>query len=250
MSLTYQPFAEVPQVDDLKEDLKMNVPDSERTLSALVGGGFIAAGATREGPLRWLLVGLGAALVHRGWTGRCAYYSTAGLDPRHRGSRAAKGSGVPGNRGTRAEHSIEVYCSSDTLYGFWRNLENLPQIMPHVQSVDQIDQVRSHWRVKGPGNRVFEWDAEIINDEDGRMLAWQTLPGSTVRHAGSVWFEPVENGATRVKVAMEFDPPAGAIGAAIAGMLGDSPQKQLEEDLTRFKEFAELELAGSPAVGP
>jgi uncharacterized membrane protein len=246
MPLTYQPFAEVPQVDELKRDFEKNVPDSERTLSAVLGGGFIAAGAARDGMTRWLLVGLGAALLHRGWTGRCACYSAMGIDRRHR-NRTKEGSGVRGNRGTRAEHSVEVFCSTDVLYSFWRDLEKLPRIMPHVQSVSMIDEKRSHWSVKGPTGQSLEWDAEIINDEEGRMIAWQTVPGAMVRHAGSVWFEPADNGATRVKVAMEFDPPAGKIGAAIAEMLGDFPQKQLEEDLTRFKQFAEQELAMLPS---
>jgi uncharacterized membrane protein len=96
--------------------------------------------------------------------------------------------------------------------------------------------------------QTLEWDAEIINDEEGRMIAWQSLPGATVRHAGSVWFEPDGSGATRVKVAMEFIPPAGPVGAAVAGMLGNSPQQQLEQDLAKFKEFAEQELASSAAV--
>src|SRR6186713_157377 len=107
MALTYQPFAQVPQVDELKEDLTKNVPDSERTLSAIVGGGLIAAGATRHGISRWLLVGLGAALVHRGWSGHCAYYEFQGIDRRHGGRRTDRVSrGVPGNRGMRAEHSV------------------------------------------------------------------------------------------------------------------------------------------------
>jgi uncharacterized membrane protein len=249
MALTYQPFSEVPQVDELKEDLTKNVPDNERTLSTVVGGGLIAAGATRHGIARWLLVGLGAALVHRGWTGHCAYYEFQGIDRRHGRRRSGRLSrDAAGNRGTRAEHSVEVFCSSDVLYNFWRNLEQLPRIMSNVESVTQLDGKRSHWKVKGPAGKTVEWDAEIINDEEGRMLAWQTMPGTAARHAGSVWFEPADNGGTRVKVAMEFEPPAGAVGAVVANLLGTSPQKQLEEDLARFKEFAEHELANAASA--
>ena len=248
MPLTYQPFAEVPQVDELKQDLQMNVPDSERTLSALVGGGFLAAGAAREGVVRWILLGIGGALVYRGWSGHCPYYAAQDIDRRHPRGRTAGGSGVPDQRGNRAEHSVDIFCSSDVLYRFWRKLEQLPRIMPHVESVQETGATTSHWKVKAPMGQTLEWDAEIINDDEGRMIAWQSLPGASVRHAGSVWFEPDGSGATRVKVAMEFVPPAGPIGAAVAGMLGNSPQQQLEQDLAKFKEFAEQELASSAAV--
>ena len=98
---------------------------------------------------------------------------------------------------------------------------------------------QSHWKIVGPGGWIWEWDAEIINEEEGRLIAWQSLPGAAVSNAGSVWFEPTSGGATRVKVAFEFDPPAGALGVAVAEMFGSSPEAELAEDLQHFKKFAE-----------
>jgi uncharacterized membrane protein len=236
MSLTYQPFAKTPEVDRLQHDLQMNVPEGERMLGGMLGLGLAAAGLASRGPARWFLLVASGLLLRRSVTGHCDLYEKLELDKRH------DRPGVPGNRGQRIEASVEIQRPAETLFRFWRNLEQLPQVMRHVQSVEEYGTKRSHWKVAGPAGRTLEWDAEIVNEEDGRLIAWQSLPGASVRNAGSVWFEPTASGLTRVKVALEFDPPAGALGTAVATFFGSSPESELVEDLQRFKEFAEKEL--------
>jgi uncharacterized membrane protein len=240
MALTYQPFSQTPEIERLSEELHRNIPDSERVLSGALGTALVAAGVSRSGLTRWALVLAGGALLRRALTGNCPVYSRLDLDKRHGRS------GVPGNRGTRIESSVDIRCDARRLFEFWQNLEQLPRVMRHVKSVELRSGKRSHWKVAGPAGQSFQWDAEIINGEPDRMIAWQSLPGASVSNAGSVWFEPRGNGVTRVKVALEFDPPAGSLGVAVAGWLGHSPEKDLGEDLARFKEFAETELAGRP----
>jgi uncharacterized membrane protein len=79
------------------------------------------------------------------------------------------------------------------------------------------------------------------------MIAWQTLPGASVRNAGSIGFEDGPSNATRVKVAFEYFPPAGIPGAAVAALLGASPEATLVTNLVRFKDFAERELNPAPS---
>ncbi len=239
MSLTYQPFAQTPEVDRLRHDLQMNLPDGERVLSGVIGVGLTAAGLARGGLARWALLLAGGALLRRSLTGRCPLYQHLELDRRH------ERSGIPGNRGKRVEAAVKIQCPAETLYAFWRTLEQIPRVMRHVTSVEQRGGGRSHWKVAGPAGQTVEWDAEIINEEEGRFIAWQSLPGATVSNAGSVWFEPANGGATRVKVAFEFDPRAGALGVAVAELFGNVPEADLREDLQRFKEFAETELKSS-----
>jgi len=217
----------------------MNVPDAERVACGIIGAGLAMAGLARGGVARWGLLLVGGALVRRALTGRCPIYQRLELDKRH------PRSGVPGNRGTRIEAAVEVRCAAETLFQFWRNLENLPRVMRQVKAVEQHDAKRSHWKVAGPAGQTFEWDAEIINEEDGRLIAWQSLPGARVSNAGSVWFEPTSDGATRVKVVFEYDPPVGSMGVALAELWGASPKADLAEDLKRFKEFAEAELSAT-----
>lgn len=241
MSLTYQPFAQIPDVETLSHDLEMNVSEGERFASGLLAASLAAAALARGGAARWILLLAGGALARRAFTGRCPLYARLDLDRRH--ARA----GVSGNRGVRIESAVEIECPAATLFRFWRHLEGLPQVMRHVKSVERRGGKRSHWEVEGPAGQTLEWDAEIINEEEGRLIAWKSLPGATVSNAGSVWFEPVAGGATRVKVAMEFDPPAGAVGLAVAQLFGRSPSADLAEDLQRFKDFAERELHPAPA---
>jgi uncharacterized membrane protein len=125
------------------------------------------------------------------------------------------------------------------LYHFWHDLSNLPAIMPHVKSVT-VDGSRSHWIVTGPAGHDVEWDAEFITEKPGETIAWQSLPGAEVKNAGSVHFEPSQNGyATVLKVALEYLPPGGKAGALIARLFGEAPDQQLEADLARFKEMIE-----------
>lgn len=245
-SLTYQPFANTPEVDRLRHDLRMNLPDAERVLSGVIGFGLTAAGLARGGMTRWALLLAGGALLRRSLTGQCPVYQHLDLDRRHGRS------GVPGNRGTRVEASVEIHCPAETLFAFWRNLEQLPRVMRHVKSVEQRGTKRSHWQIAGPAGQTLKWDAEIINEEEGRFIAWQSLPGAIVSNAGSVWFEPANGGVTRVKVAFEFDPPAGALGVAVAALFGNAPEADLTEDLQAFKKFAESELdsASSALASP
>lgn len=238
MSLTYQPFAEVPAVQDLSHELHMNVPDAERTLSALAGVGLLTFGISRSGWDKWVWMGLGAALVGRGASGRCPWYSHIQVDRRH------PTAGVQGNRGIKVEHSVDIQCPPNVLYRFWRDLQQLPRVMSHLESVRVLGNNRSHWKVRALAGATLEWDAEIINDELDRMIAWQSLPDATVHNAGSVWFEPTRaGGTTRLKVVFEYDVPGGALGAGLAKILGSDPQKLLEKDLATFKDYAERELS-------
>lgn len=237
MSLTYQPFGDTPSVNQLSQELRMNVPDGERVTSAVAGLALLASAApVRSGPARALLLFGGLAFLYRAWSGRCPWYEKLGLDHRH------DASGVPGNRGVKVEHSIQIHRSPKVLYDFWHDLVHLPKVMRHVESVERLSARRSAWKVKGPLGKTLSWDAEIINDAAGRLIAWQTLPGASVRNAGSVRFEETPGGGTLLKVSFEFDPPAGGVGAAVSAFLGRDPQRDLEEDLGEFKAFAEREL--------
>ena len=148
--------------------------------------------------------------------------------------------------------TIIIERSPEDLYGFWRNMENLPRIMRHVQEVRVLDDRRSHWVVRTPTGATFEWDAEITEDEPNRRLAWRSLPGAQVDNAGEVRFEPAPGGrGTLVTAEIQYRPPAGAVGATIARLLGSSPERLAGEDLRVFKQLMETgEIAtteGQPA---
>ena len=146
-----------------------------------------------------------------------------------------------GGRGIHAKASCMVNRSPEEVYSFWRNFENLPRFMKHLDSVQDCGDARSRWVAKGPAGSSVEWDATIIADVPGEVITWRSLEGSDVDHAGAVRFERAPgNRGTIVKVNFEYNPPAGAIGAAIAKLFGEEPSQQLDDDLRRFKQVLEV----------
>ena len=129
--------------------------------------------------------------------------------------------------------------SAEKIYGFWRDFRNLPLIMPNVESVTvQQGSTWSHWVVKGPMGTRFEWDAEIINDKPHELIAWRTA-GSRVEHAGSVRFEARPEGGTMVRVSLQYDPPGGSAGHAVAALLGGDAGSRVDQDLRNLKRVIE-----------
>ena len=151
----------------------------------------------------------------------------------------------------RLKRSIVINRSAEEVYNFWRNLENLPRFMYHLESVQQIEDGVWHWVTKGPGGLRVEWDAQITADRPNELLAWRSLEGSTVYNAGQVRFETRPAGrGTIVRVEMEYIPPAGVAGAAFAMLFNAAPEQQIYDELKRLKQVIEtgevLRSDGSP----
>lgn len=136
--------------------------------------------------------------------------------------------------------SITVNETPQSLYSFWKNVENLPLFMQHLESVAATGERTSHWIAKAPAGTTIEWDAEIVEDQPNQRLGWRTLPGSEVVHEGRVTFEPAIGGrGTIVRVELLYQPPAGKIGAYIARLFGEEPAVQIDDDLRRLKQLIE-----------
>lgn len=219
------------------DDPSVNIATSERIATAVAGIGATALALQKRNASTPFLLAAGGMLLYRAFSGECALYRKFGV---HTGR--AHEAGVRGNRGFRVEQKIEVTRAPAQVYGYWRNLENLPNFMPHVKSVEQRGLGIYHWMVEGPAGTRIEWDAEIINEHPGQLLAWQTLGGSDVEHAGTVRFTPINNGqGTIVSVVMQYEPPMGGVGATVARLFREAPEQQLSADLLRFKELIEAD---------
>lgn len=139
----------------------------------------------------------------------------------------------------RIEKSIVINRSAEELYSFWRNFENLPRIMSNLESVTRIEGNRWHWVAKGPAGVPVEWDAEITADKKNEMIAWRAVEDADVPNQGAVYFIRGAEGQVELRVEMEYAPPGGQIGAAVAKFLGEDPEQKIDEDLNRFKEAVE-----------
>lgn len=145
----------------------------------------------------------------------------------------------------RVERDIVVQAPAENVYQVWHNFENFPSFMENIEEVRCIDDRRSHWRAKGPLGQHAEWDAEVTTDEPRRRIAWRSIEGSgNVRTAGEARFEELD-GATRVRVTMEYEPQGGLAGE-VAAKIFANPDKQVEEDLHRFKEGVERDRQFAP----
>ncbi len=140
----------------------------------------------------------------------------------------------------RAQSAITVNRPPDEVYRFWRDVENLPRFMAHLESVHGQGDVRSHWVARAPAGATVEWDAEVVEDVPGSLVAWRSLDGAEVPNSGTVRLAPAPGGgATEVRVDLEYQPPLGAIGATAARLFGEDPLQQIKDDLRRFKQVVE-----------
>ncbi len=135
---------------------------------------------------------------------------------------------------------VTVGKPAEELYRFWRDFGNMPKFMRHVESVEVRDDRRSHWRARGPGDALVEWDSEVIAEQPNELIAWRSLPGAPMEHEGTVRFQkaPRDRG-TEVTVEMEYTPPGGVLGAVAAKLIGRAPDQELSQDLRRFKALME-----------
>lgn len=142
--------------------------------------------------------------------------------------------------GVHVRHSITINASVGEVYRFWRNLENLPTFMAHLESVEERNGRVSSWRAKGPAGTSVEWEAQITADEPNSRIEWCSLPESTIPNRGSVRFTRAPgNRGTEVHVELLYEPPAGALGALVAKLFGEEPKQQIKSDLRRLKQVME-----------
>jgi uncharacterized membrane protein len=217
----------------------VNVGKTERLVS-VAAAAVVAAVGLRRKRLRPLLLPVAGSLFSRAVTGRCAVNRALGRNSA-RGGRVSPVASVARGEGIKVEKTIVVNRPVQEVYQFWRNFENLPRFMDHLEAVTVIDETRSHWVAKAPAGARVEWDATIHNEIEGELIAWRSLPGADINNAGSVHFSPVagDPSRTEVRVVLSYEPPAGKVGAAVAKLLGEEPSQQVADDLRRFKQVME-----------
>ena len=158
----------------------------------------------------------------------------------HRTDVTSTAATVNGREARRIVRTISILRPRAELYAFWHEFEQLPQFMEHLVSVTRTSSTTSHWKAKAPAGETVEWDAELVNDIPDELIAWKSVGDTKAPNAGSVTFADAPTGrGTIVKVTMEYEPPAGAIGAFIAALFGENPDRQVREDLRRFKQLME-----------
>jgi uncharacterized membrane protein len=227
-------------------------PENGRRESAWRENGSRPASSKQNDLTRWgLLIG-GSALALYGVTRR----SKKGIGLAAAGGlMAAQGAKITVYpREFHAQTSFAINCSPDTAYRFWRNFDNLPKFMHHLQSVRMTDGGRSEWTAIGPLDTPVRWTAEIVDERENERIVWRSLPDSDFQIKGFVEFRKAPGGrGTIVSLSFEYELPAGPLGRAIAGVFGKDPEFTIREDLRRLKallEAGELPTTDGQPHGP
>lgn len=218
---------------DENEPINLNWP--ERYISIAAGVKLALSGVTHifKSPFTSILkLGAGGYLLNRGITGHCELYTKIG-----------KVSTEPINVNIRSSFTIDK--PREQVYNFWRKLDNLPLFMNHLESVEVLDEKRSHWVLKLPTNVAsVSWDAEIVKDEPNEMIGWSSLPGSIIDNAGKVRFKDgTEPGSTLVDIVISYQPPAGGVGTGIAHVLNPVFKNMVDTDVRNFKQYMDINEA-------
>lgn len=239
-------------MSEIAERLRLgdvNMGRNDRLASVLGGAGLALLGARQRGVGGVLLGAAGAALIARGATGHCPVYQALG---------ASSTAGLPRKRpraetdlkpGVSVSASLTVPCPADQAYAVWRDFTNAPRYMDRITRVEILDDTRSRWTAAGPMGRSWTWESQVVEDSPGELIAWESLPGSELPNRGWVQFVPASGDGrqTEVRYFVEFDPPGGVIGNAIAHAFHDAPREMVRGDLRRFRALLEGEQP-SPAA--
>jgi uncharacterized membrane protein len=212
--------------EDRPEFLQQNWAPAIRAVGGATGGTLLGLGVRMGGMPGGLVAGSGVLLVSRAVTNLPI--------------RRLLGIGA-GRRAVDIQKHIHIRAPREEVFAFFRNVENLPKFMMHLKSVSQRGQdgMRSHWVAVGPAGIPLSWDAELTRIDDNSVIAWRSAPHSTVRNAGIVFFEPDGAGGTHLHIRMHYNPPAGALGHAVAHLMGKDPKKAMDDDLLRLKSLLE-----------
>lgn len=210
--------------------LSVNVSKVERIASIVAGAALIYKGITSHETKKSVPMALsGGLLLFRGATGHCPGYWAAGKNK------------LPDTvKNINIISKMTINKPRKEVYDFWRKLSNLPLFMEHLERVDVIDEKRSHWSAKVPGNLgSLEWDAEIVKEIDGELLGWNSLPHASINNAGKVEFRDADEHGTEITVVISYRAPFGDVGEGIASLLNPLFKKMIEKDVQNFKRYIE-----------
>jgi uncharacterized membrane protein len=224
---------------------ELNVGRTERWISGVAGVALLGFGLGRR-RFRAVLLPAGIALLHRALTGRSQINRVLRRNSALSEGRISSVASLDRGEGRKIEVAVMIHRPPGELFRFWRQLDNLPRFMDNLESVTVLDSRHSHWVAKGPVGTRVEWEAEIHNEIEDELIAWRSLPGADVDQAGSVHFSPAAEGQTEVRVVMRYSGPGRGVGDVVAQILGDDPERQIADDLRRFKQVMDTGVVGAP----
>jgi uncharacterized membrane protein len=214
--------------------MRPNTGNIERVLSTLSGGFLLGYALIKRSKFSIPLGLFGAAGLYRGITGHCPVYGYFNIN-RSSTSRPSM------LQGRVVRKAIFIDQPVEEVYRYWRQVENLPRFIQHLQSIRPIDGTRSHWTAGlGNVNDTIQWEAEMIIERENKMLAWRSLPGYRVENQVVVEFIPdQENKRTEIILQVIYTPPntVSANPGSIGYLVEESLDAEIQGDLERFRQL-------------
>lgn len=139
----------------------------------------------------------------------------------------------------KSRMAVTVGVSPEAAYSFFRNFQNLPLFMKDLKSVQVLSHTKSRWTVEVKG-LTAQWDAEIIAERPGEMIAWKSVDGSQVETSGSIWFSPAPQAlGTVMSLILDYHVPGGMLTEYFTKMSKEDPQSLAFTNLRRLKCYLE-----------
>lgn len=211
---------------DHSPKIKNNVSTLERIIMVTSGAYLLYNGLAKK-EKNMTKSGIGGTMLLRGISGYCPVYDA-----------------VDHLKNDKA-HTINIRVNSvinkpiSEVYAFWRNLENLPKFMNHLETVKTITNTISEWTAKGPaGIGKLTWKAEIIKDEKEKLLSWQSLHDASIENVGKVIFKS-KGKATELDITISYRAPLGIAGESAAKLLNPFFEKIVKDDVQNLKSYLE-----------
>ncbi len=215
-------------MEDQRDISYVNLSQRKRAVSAIAGS-MLLYFMTKRHKTDALVALAGGYLLYRGISGHCPL---SAWKDQHL---------APTGRNINVRTHVLINRPREEVYAFWRKLENLNLFMQHVESIREIDDKTSSWKIKVPGlPGSLEWQAEIVKEEEGREISWQSQPGSSIENAGKInFFDTPGQGTTRIDALISYRAPFGKIGEGISRLFTPLFKRKIEEDIRSFKYYME-----------
>jgi len=137
--------------------------------------------------------------------------------------------------------SIIINRRVSDIYKFWRKLENLPQFIDHLDSVEDLGEGHNRWTIKTPVGDM-SWESEILEDKENEIIRWRSIPDSGVKNSGFLSLEERAGGdATEATVELRYNPPAEHDSFLEDKILEVITDVTLRDDLRNLKRIMESE---------
>ncbi|RKF25311.1 cyclase [Micromonospora globbae] len=142
----------------------------------------------------------------------------------------------PRRDGSAVEARVTVERPVADVFGFYRDLENLPRFLGDVTEVRRTGPATYRWTVVGPLGVRVRSTIRLTEARADELIRYETTGPPGLRARWTVHFTP---GPGRTEVHQVLATPLGAVGHALLRLVGKPPGAEVAANLRRLKQVLE-----------